>query len=169
MYTLTDEEKMTTVMVYSRNKLIHGNLVTKKNVRVNIWLRMQDLPNYLHLLKTEVLIFGGAAPQSLAYEEYFFPVERVIGFHLAPPASEPLDYDTSELNRSMVDVNIILGMFALKGKVRASTDFGSTLEISHSNWLSVYDAQISNPLTPQMPTILTPMLLVNPKQVSFGF
>lgn len=72
MYNLTSDEKTTSVMVYSRNKLIHGNLVTKKEVRVNIWLRMQDMKGYLHLLETEVLLFGGASPYSLKFNEYFW-------------------------------------------------------------------------------------------------
>ncbi|HEX2698042.1 MAG TPA: hypothetical protein VHM28_10070, partial [Anaerolineales bacterium] len=139
MYTLAPDEKATTVMVYSRTKLVHGDLVTKENVRVSIWLRTQGVPNYIHLVKSQILLFGGAAPKSLNYDEYFFPTERIIGFHLAPPASDPLDYDPNEANRTMLDVNMILGAFILKGKIRISThaDFATSLEISHMNWLSI--------------------------------
>src|SRR5512147_622358 len=100
MYTLALDEKTTTVMVYARNKLIHGDLVTLKDVRVGLWLRMQDLPNYLHLLDAEVLLLGGPTPQTLRYDEYYFATERVIGFHLAPPAADLLDYDADEGSRS---------------------------------------------------------------------
>ena len=157
-------------MVYSRNKLIHGDLVTKKEVRVNIWLRMQALPDYIHLLKTEVLLLSGTPPKSLRYNEYFFPIERIIGFHLAPLAEEPLDYDLEAANRTMMDIDLVLGAFLLKGKVRISTqsDFAAMLELSHGTWFSVYDADISIPFLPQMPMIHTPMLLVDPTQVSFG-
>ena len=157
-------------MVYSQNKLIHGDLVTKKEVRVNIWIRMQGLPDYIHLLNTDVLFFGSAAPKSLRYKEYFFPIERIIGFHLAPPAQEPLDYDPDVANRTIQAVEMVLGRFLIKGKVRMSmqSDFAGMLELSHSTWFSVYDAEISNPFLPQMPTIHVAMLLVNPTQVSFG-
>ncbi len=170
MYTLAPDEKATKVMVYSRTKLIHGDLVTKNNLRVGIWLRTQGVPNYIHLLKTQVLFLEGASPKSLTHNEYFFPTERIIAFHLAPPNSEPLDYDPNEANRMMMDVNMFLGSFLLKGKVRISThaDFATSLEVSHMNWLSVYDAEINNLLLSQMPAIRVPMLLVNPKQVSFG-
>jgi hypothetical protein len=170
MYTLAPDEKATTVMVYSPNKLIHGDLVTKKDVRVSIWLRMQDLPSYMHFLKADVLLFGGTPHKSLAYKEYFFPISRIIAFHLAPPASEPLDYDPKTPNRTMRNVDMILGAYILKGKVRISThsDFASMIEISHMTWFSVYDADINNPFMPQVPTIHVPMLLVNPTQVSFG-
>lgn len=170
MYTLAPDEKTSTVMVYSRSKLIHGDLVTKNNARVSIWLRTQGVPNYIHLLEPQVLLFGGGPPKSLTYDELFFPAERIIGFHLAPPASDPLDYDSDEANRIMLDVNLILGVFTLKGKVRVSThaDLATSIEVAHAGWLSVYDAEISSPFVPQLPAIKTPMLLVNPKQVSFA-
>ena len=157
-------------MVYSRNKLIHGNLVTKKEVRVNIWLRMQDMKGYLHLLDTEVLLFGGGSPHSLKFNEYFFPVDRIIGYHLASPAEEPLDYDPQVVNRTMLDVELLMGVFTLKAKVLMSVqiDFGTMIEHAQSTWFSVYDAAITNPFLTQMPTIHTPMLLVNPGEVSFG-
>jgi hypothetical protein len=158
-------------MVYSRDKLIHGDLVTKKDVRINVWLRMQALPNYIHLLKTSVLFLHGSSLRSLSYSEYFFPIERIIGFHLAPPAEEPVDYDPQEANRAMVPVEVMLGLFMIKAGVRmsAQSDFATMIELSHGNWFSLYDADISNPFLPQMPTIHVPMLLVNPKHVSFGF
>jgi hypothetical protein len=170
MYNLPPDEKTTPVIVYSRTKLIHGNLVTKKEVRVNIWLRMREMKGIIHLLDTEVLLFGGPVPKSIKYNEYFFPVERIIGFHLAPSASEPLDYIAVEGNRSMLDVELIMGVFIIKGKALISTqsDFTAMIERTENSWFSVYDATIGNPLVPQMPALQTPMLLVNTGQVSFG-
>jgi hypothetical protein len=169
MYTLAPDEKATTVMVYSPNKLIHGELVTKQNARVSLLPRM-DMPGYFHFLKTEVLFFGGSPPKSLKYAEYFFPTERIIGFHLSPPAVEPLDYDPDEESRIMLDVNMILGAFMLTGKIRTSThaDVVTNLEIAHTTWLSVYFAEIVNPFLPELPAIHVSMLLVKPTQVSFG-
>lgn len=170
MHTLASDEKLTKVMVYSRNKLIHGDVVTKETVKVSVWLRTEGVPNYIHLLKTEILFFGGAAPKSVAYNEYFFPKERIIGFHLAPPNAEPPDYQPDEQNRQMADVQMMLGAFMLKGKLRISmqTDVGKSIDVLHATWLSVYEADIVNPFVPSMPTIHVPFLLVDPKQVSFG-
>ncbi|OGO39020.1 MAG: hypothetical protein A2Z03_00215 [Chloroflexi bacterium RBG_16_56_8] len=170
MYTLKPDEKTSAVMAYSRNKLIHGDLVTKEGSRVSVWLRTQGVPNYIHLLKAQVLFFGSTPPKSLTYNEYFFPTERIIGFHLAPPTSEQLDYDPGESNRTMVDVNLMVGAFTLKGKMRISTmsDFATSIEVARMIWASVYDADISSPFLPQMPVIHVPMLLVNSSQVSFA-
>jgi hypothetical protein len=170
MYTPGSNEKTTPVVVYARNKLVQGNLVTNENARVSIWLRMHDLPNYIHLLKAKILFFGGSPAKSLTFEEYYFPTERIIAFHLAPPASDPLDYEPDASDRTMVDTSMLLGEFILKGKIRISTraDFATGLEVSHMTWLSVYQAEITNPFHSQIPVIHVPMLLVNPKQVSFG-
>ncbi len=178
MYQLARDEKSTPVMVYARNKLIHGELVTKKDVRVNIWLRSQGVPHYIHLLEAQVWFFGGEPPISLEYADYFLPSGRIIGFHLAPPIPgqpavepEPLDYDPSVPNRSILEVDCILGAFILKGKVRTSTevDLPANIEMMHMTWLSVYDADISSPFLKQMPVIHVPFVLVNPNQVSIGF
>jgi prepilin-type processing-associated H-X9-DG protein len=170
MYSLGPNEKTTPVVVYARNKLIQGDLVTIENARVSIWLRMQNLPNYIHLLKANILFFDGSAPKSLEFNEYYFPIERIIAFHLAPPAIEQLDYNPDASDRTLVDVSLILGEFLLKGKIRLSTraDFATGLELSHMTWLSVYEAEITSPFLAQIPVIHTPMMLVNPRQVSFG-
>lgn len=171
MYQLTPDEKTTTVMLYSRNKLIHGELVTRESVRVSLLPRMPALSNYLHFLKAQIWFFGGGDPRLLTYDEYFFPVERMIGFHLAPPASEPVDYGADLENRAMSELNMILGVFLLKGKLLVSTqvEFAANLESAHKDWLAVYDADISSPFLPQMPVVHVPMLLVSAVQVSFGF
>jgi hypothetical protein len=170
MYTLAPDEKATKVMVYSRNKLIHGEIVTKENMRVSLWMRTQGVPNYIRIYKPEILFFGGSPPKSLTYNEYFFPKERVIGFHIAPPNADPPDYEANEVNRQMVDAHLMLGAFMLKGKMRISTqaDLATSIEVSHMTWVSVYEAEIVNPFLPSMPVIHVPMLLVDPKQVSFA-
>jgi hypothetical protein len=178
MYKPGRDEKTTPVMVYARNKLVHGELVTKKEIRASIWLRTQSLPHYIHFLNAQVWFFGGTPPQSLEYSEYFFPSERIIGFLLDPPAAgqpaadpEQLDYDPSVPNRAMIDVECILGAFILKGRIRISDqiDLPAAIEKTHLTWLSVYDADISSPFLKQMPVIHVPFLWVNPSQVSFGF
>jgi hypothetical protein len=170
MYTPAPDEKVTTVMLYSQNSLIRGELVTKDSARVSIWLRMQAQVNYVHVHRPQILLFGGPQTKSMAYEEMYFPIAQLVGFHIAPPAEEPLDYDIGEPNRAMREVNLLLGCFALKGSVRISThtDFATSIEVAHTSWLSVYDAEIASPFMPQLPMIQTPMVLVNPMFASFG-
>ncbi|MBE0672869.1 MAG: hypothetical protein IH588_20005 [Anaerolineales bacterium] len=169
MKLLAPDEKAALVMLYTHNMLVRGEIVIKENLRVSIWLRTQGVPNYIHLQSPNVILFGGTPPKSLTYSELFIPTAEVIGFHLAPPSQDPLDYDASETNRRMQPVNMLLGSFMLKAKLRISTqtELATFLDVSRSSWLSIYDAEITNPYLPQFNTQV-PMLLVNPNHVSFG-
>lgn len=169
MKTLAPDERLATVMVYTHHMFARGEIVVKENVRASLWLRTQNQINYIHLLKPNVLLFAGAQPKSLSYQEMFLSIKEVIAFHLAPPAEEPADFDTSELNRVMQFVDILLGSFTMKGKIRISTqsDLATNLDISHATWMSVYDVDVNNLYLPQF-NMHVPMLLVNPSEVSFG-
>lgn len=170
MHQLAPDDKLTTCMVYSSNKLIHGQLITKESVRVSILPRMQALTNFLHFFKAQIWFFGGGEPRLLNYAECFFPVEQMIGFHMAPPACDPLDYEAGLANRTLSALSMMLGVFLVKGKILVSTqvELGANLELAHKSWLSVYEADVSSPFLPQMPMLHVPMLLVRPSQVSFG-
>jgi hypothetical protein len=169
MKTLAPDEKTALVMMYTHNMLVRGEVVTKENLRVSIWLRTQGVPNYIHLIRPQVILFGGSPPKSLAYSEIFIPTVEVLGFHLAPPEHDPLDYDATETNRMMQSVDIMVGSFLVKAKIRISTqtDIATSLDVSRASWLSIYEADISNPYLPQF-SVQVPMLLVNPSHVSFG-
>jgi len=170
MYTLAADEKATTVMIYSQNMLVRGEVALKQNVRVSIWLRTQGMPNFIHVYKTQALVFGGASPKTLNYEEMFFPTSQAIGFHIAPPAADSMDYDATEAGRRMLDLTLLMGTFSLKARTRISThaDFATSIDVARSVWMSLYDAEIANTFFPSMPVIRVPMLLVRPDQVSFA-
>ena len=170
MYQLAPDEKSTRVMLYARNELVHGELVTKQGVRVSILPRMQALTNLLHLVNTQVLLFGGGQPVMLKHQELFFPAERMIGLHIAPPECDPPDFEEGLANRGVSEIQVTLGLFAVKGKMRVSTAVSpaANLELAYKSWLSVYDADITCPFLPQMPAVHVPMLIVNPSQASFG-
>jgi hypothetical protein len=171
MYTLRPDEKTTPVMFYTQDTLVRGDVVTKQSVlRVNIWLRTDGAPNYLHVLKPQVIVFGGTPVKPLTFAEIFFPTTQLVGFHTLPPTEEGLDYDADEANRMMQDVHVLMGKFVVKGKIRISThaELSTSLEVARISWLSIYDAEIVSPYLPQMPPVHTPMMLVNPVHVAFG-
>jgi hypothetical protein len=171
MYVLRPDEKTTPVMLYTHNMVVRGDLVSKQNIlRVNIWLRTDGAPKYMHLLKPQVIVFGGMPLRSLTFGEIFFPTSQLIAFHTLPPTEEPLDYEPNEANRVMHEVEVLVGSFVVKGKMRisAQTELSTSLEVARVSWMSVYDGEIANPYLPQMPPINVPMLLVNPQQVAFA-
>lgn len=169
MVTLGPEEKSSVVMAYTQTGLVRGEIVTRDSVRLNTWFRTDSAPDFLHLHQLQWLQASGGTVKPLTYAELLLPVSLVIGFHLAPPSQEPLDYNAVEDNRINKPVTILMGLFVVAGSIRASaqTDLVTNLQISHSPWLSVYEAVISSPQLPQMPPLHVPMMLVRPAQVAF--
>jgi len=94
----------------------------------------------------------------------------LIAFHTMPPTDEQLDYDPNEANRVMQDIQVLVGTFVVRGKMRisAQTEVSTSLEVARVNWMSIYDAEIANPYLPKMPLVKIPMMLVNPEKVAFG-
>lgn len=171
MYVLRPDEKTTPVMLYTQHSVVRGEVVTKQNVaRLNIWLRTDGAPRYLHVLNPQVLVFGGSPAKALSYLEVYFPTSEVIAFHTLPPTDEPLDYDPTEANRTMENVDLLVGTFVMRGVIRISsqTEIATSLEVARVSWLSVYDVSITNPHLAHMPALQVPMVLVNPTHVAFG-
>lgn len=171
MYILRPDEKTTPVMLYTHQVVVRGEVVTKQSVlRVNIWLRTDGAPHYMHILNPQVLVFGGGTPKAESFLELYFPTSQLIAFHILPPADEALDYDASEANRMMQPVNVMVGTFLMKGNIRISTqtEIAASLEVARVSWLSLYEVEITNPFLPQMPAMHVPMTLVSPFQVAFG-
>jgi hypothetical protein len=172
MYILKPDEKTTPVMLYTQDTLVSGEAVTKQNIsRVNIWLRNDGAPNYMHILKPHIVVFDrGPAPIALTYSELYFPVSQVIAFHTTPPTDEPLDYDPTEANRMMQEVQVLVGAFVMRGKIRVSTqtEVVQSLEMAGAAWMSLYDVEVANLHVSQMPVVQTPMVLFNPTRVAFA-
>jgi len=171
MYILKPDEKTTPVILYTKESVIRGEVVTKQSIlRISIWPRTDGVPKYMHLLNAQLLVIGGGPGKALSYSEIFYPTGELIGFHIVPPTEEALDFDPTEANRMMVDVDAIVGTFIIKGKMRISTqtDVGNSLEVARISWMSLYDALITNPHLPQMQSLHVPMVLVNPARVAFG-
>jgi hypothetical protein len=170
MYSLTPDEKTSSVMVYTHNSLVRGELVTRQNVRVSVWLRTEGASEYMHVLNAHIVYLTGSSVKIQSYPELFLPTSEVVAFHLTPPAQDPLDYDESEMNRRMQPLSILVGSFIFNGAIRISTqvDLGTSISSGRAVWLSMYDVKVSNPYLPQMGEIPVPMLVMRPGQVTFA-
>ena len=170
MYTLAPDEKAAAVMIYSHTALIRGEAVVKQNVRVSVWMRTDAAPEYMHLLKPQVVVANNTTTKVYSYSEIYYPSSQAAAYHLAPPTQDPLDYDESEKNRIMQPVTLLLGPFMMKGSIRVSdkVDLGTNIASARAAWMSLYDVRISNPYLPQMGEVPVPMLLVRPGQVVFA-
>jgi hypothetical protein len=80
MYTLAADEKTSLVLAYTGTTLVRGEVVTKQSIRVSTWLRMDPAPEYMHLLKAQVLDLLGGQVRSSAHTEIFLPTAQGSGF-----------------------------------------------------------------------------------------
>jgi len=169
MRELAPDERSSTVFVYTQTSLIRGDIILRESARVSIWLRTQGVPNFIHVFKANIIQLAGSPPRSYSKEEVFIPTSEVIGFHLSPPAQDPLDYDPSEANRRMLPVQALAGSFEIKSLLRVSTatDIAAGLDVMNTTWMSLYEAEITNPYVPQL-NLSVPMLLVRPNKVTIG-
>ncbi len=170
MYTLAAGEKATLVMAYTHTMLIRGEVITTENIRVNTWLRTAGVPEFMHFVRPQVLMFGSGSVKTLSYSELFLPVAQLIAFHPVLPAENVADFDENEKNRVMVPMTAIVGTFLLKGNLRISSmiNLASSIEMAHASWSSIYEVEITNPYLAQMPPLRMPMVLVSPKHVSLA-
>ncbi|MEW5828282.1 MAG: hypothetical protein AB1846_05270 [Chloroflexota bacterium] len=169
MYTLAGDEKAVTLMLYTVHGVIRADVVARLNVRVNIWLRTDSAPKYFHLLKPNIILLGAGQVKSFNQPEMYLPTAMVLAYHLVPPHTEALDYEPGEANRTAQPVTANLGSFFFKGEARIScqTEFGTTLEVARTPWMSLYNVDISNLFLPQL-RMRVPMMLANPYQVGFA-
>ncbi len=169
-YTLASGDKATIVMAYTANSLVRGEVITKEFVRVSTWLRTQGAPEYIQFFNAQVLLFSGSAPaQNLTFRDLVVPAATIIGYHIAPPAKDPVDYDETERNRKMEPLTILIGSFRFNGFMRISSQatIAHHLDIAHETLASVYEIDISNPSVQSM-AMHIPMMLVRPNLAMLG-
>lgn len=168
---ITENEKISTIMLYCPTLLVRGEVVTTQAMRVSTWLRTQAAPDYMHIHNAQVLLLGSAGPaQSIFFQEYFIPTSQVSAYHLAPPTADPVDYDPSEPNRKMEPVTVLAGAFRFNGVLRmaSQTDLSKYLDLTRESFTSLYDVDVTNPSIAGMGTIHVKMALVRSRTVTFA-
>ncbi len=156
------EDKSAPVMVYLRNNICWGDVYVKQAVRVSTWLRTNAAPDVLTIYNPRVLITTNAGNRPIQLPELHIAATEVMAFHLIPPAKDPIDYDPNEPNRHMDPVTIITANFRMDGSIRlaGATTLAKYLEVTHETYTSIYDADISCPVIPQLGVMHVPFVLV---------
>lgn len=168
---LAENEKVTPVMVYTPTSLSWGQMITKGNLRPSLIFHTVPIPEYVSIYKANSLnLQSNELSKPAEFQELHFPMEQVIGFHLMPPHKEPLDYDADEPNRKMEDVTLLVGTFYFKGKARISiqASIKRFLDVSKSDYLSIYSVKISHMSNPNMKPIQSPSAVIRRKMVLFA-
>lgn len=173
LYTLQSDEKKTMVMVYTTSYLYWGEVITKERIRVSTWFRTNAAPDNLCIYNGMAVLPGSpGAIKPISYPEVHIPVDRVIAFHIIPPASDPPDYDPAEANRKMESVVALVGQFRMDGKLRMATQMSleKYFEVARETYTGIYDVNVTHPFMPQfsLPRVSFVLLRLNSTIIATG-
>jgi hypothetical protein len=169
-YRLDPDDKVTPMMVYTNTSMARGEFISKEVVRVGTWLRTVSGISYISLYRAQSMTSTGTTPQVASFSELHIPINQLVGYHILPPAQEPLDYDPSEPHRKMESLILSFGPFRVLCKLRIgeTSNLSSHLKTSREAYMSIYEVEVSNPSIPNMAAIKAPMMLVQPSLVTFA-
>ncbi|MFM8321232.1 MAG: hypothetical protein ACKOC5_09985 [Chloroflexota bacterium] len=165
------DEQISSVMIYTSDQLIWGEVVTKVSLRVSNWLRTQAIPQFIQIFNAHTIRLsatGATRPQ--AYSNLLLPSNQVLAFHLRPPTSDPLDYDPKEPMRKMAPTLAMVGLFNFTGTIRMSThtDLRRYLEVTKESFVGMYDIAITTPVASNLGPIHIPFALLREGGVIFS-
>ncbi len=167
---IEQDEKSGAVIVYLDHAICFGEVIVKKAVRISTWLRTNSAPDNFCVYNARIINTQSASSHPLVFSHTYIYTHNVLGFHLAPPAFDPPDYDSTEKNRVMVPVQVSLGSLHIQGHFRmaASANVGKFLEVNREMFSSLYDAVITCPSIPAMGAIRVPNLIVRQANCMFS-
>jgi len=168
-HTPGEEEKLTSVMVYTASSLIVANVITKKIIRVSTWLRTPMVPQFISLYSAQVIDLSSSG-KPMHFNALYLPASVVIAFHMRPPASDPLDYEPNEPMRKMEPAAALVGSFRFDGTIRMSTqtDLERYLDVTKETFTAIYDIQISPLSSLAIKPFRVPYALLRRDLVSFA-
>lgn len=168
---LSDDEKLTPVMVYTSSRLSWGKVLTKKVIRVSTWLRTNYSPDSISLTDaTSLWVTSSNTVKPLTCAHLHIPAQQILAFHLLPPHHDPLDYDEKEPNRILLPVTVLITGFCITAHLRISSSSNLTtyLDTTHENFTALYNAEIIHPGIPSLGKISVPYLLVRQSAAAFA-
>lgn len=154
--TLSDEETTSSMMFYTTQGLVWGDLVHNKQVLPGRLLVGISTPDMITLYNAKMMFTeANYISKPVSHSELFLHENNVIAYHLAPPVKDQIDYDPSEPHRIMSPIIVHVGPFTVNAQMRISdrTSIKTNLEVSKSAFITFYDAAITHPNAPNMPPI----------------
>jgi len=169
-YALTQDDKTTPIMIYTPQKLIWGNLISKQVIRVSTWLQSDMAPKYLSIADAQTLVFGaGSSTATLKFPILYIETNLIRAYHIMPPTDESPYYEENEPNRKMEPVTAMVGVFRLDGAIRMAvqSDIHTYLGVSKGDFLPIHDISMTCPVLPAIKGIRAPFGLIRQADAIF--
>ena len=164
-YTLASDEKANQVMVGTQDTLIWGDLITKKPVRLDVYLNTMA-EEFVHLHDVRILF--------LAPEQRMPPVERrelmvkqeeILTF-FAMDDPDPLPEETN--TRHYVPVEMFVGSYQIEGKIIKApvSTLQNMLLVTRSVYLPIYEATVRHMAKPWLGSFSSKVVQVRRERMS---
>ena len=170
-YIPAEDEKLSSAMIYTPQKLIWGQLISKQAIRVSTWMQTGMAPTYISIADAQTMIFGaGQSTKTLQYSVLHVQTSQIIAYHLLPPASEAPYYDVNEPNRKMDPTTVFVGVFRFDCTMRIAqqSELSIYLGVAKGGFLPIFDILMSCPVMPSLKGIRTPFALVRQEAAIFA-
>lgn len=170
-FQLSTEETTTSLMFYTNQGLIWGDLVHHEQVHPGRLLTGVSTPDVITLYNAQVMFTEtNYIARPVKHQELLLHENNVLAYHLTPPKEDNLDYDPTEPNRIMTPITVHVGPFLVQAQMRISerTTVKTNLEVSKAEFISVYDAEVTHPHNPNMAPIKNNLMYVRLKNCLFA-
>jgi hypothetical protein len=168
---LNEFETSTSLMFYTTQGLIWGDFVHHKEVLPGRVLVGASTPDILTLYNAQVMFTeANYLSKPVKHKEIFIHADNVLAYHITPPKEDKIDYDPTEPHRMMTAIKVHIGPFLAKAQMRISdrTTVKTNLEVSKSEFITFYDAEITHPQNPKMPPIKNNLVYTRLKRAIFA-
>ena len=158
--TLKYGEIMTAMMFYTKDSLIWGDILHHEEILPSRILVGVTVPEFISVYNAKIMFMEpNFISKPVSYSELHIPSIKIIGYHLMPPQEDQIDYDKTEPNRRMVPLAVYMGAFTIQGFARISeiTTVKSNLEVTKSEFLTLYDLEITHSHKADMKSIRSNM------------
>lgn len=170
-HTLSADDKLVPMMIYTPQQLIWGKAIAKQAIRVSTWLQNEMAPDYFQLLDAQAVLFGaGASIQTLKFPILHVATHQILAYHILPPADESPYFDQNEPNRKMTPLTVITGVFRFDCEVRIAqqSEVKIFLGVQKSTFMPVFNIQMTCPLLPAIKGIRAPYMLIRQNAATFA-
>ena len=146
-YTLEPDEKANQVMVGTPDTLIWGDLVTKKQVRMSVYLNTLA-EDFVPLRDVRILFLAPEQRLAPAERSALYVKQEEILVFFAMNDTEPMPEETE--TRRYVPVEIFAGSYQLEGKILKApvSTLQNMLMVSRSLYLPVYEGTVHHVAKP---------------------
>jgi hypothetical protein len=158
-YTLSPEEKATQVMVGTPDMLLWGDLITKQQARMSIYLNTLA-EDFIPLHGIKMLFLSPTQQVAPIEKPALFVKQEEILLFLAMHDTEPLPDETE--TRKYEPIEVFVGSYQIEGKLLKSpfSTLENMLMVSRAVYLPIYEATVRHVAKPWLGTFSASLVQV---------